>query len=236
MLSTLFCFASVFAVFLSMLDFYEKISLFEDEDVAGVFRLSSFTMAKGLALPVIGLFLVFLFMFPLFREGGGGVIFFLLALVGVCLAGLRPIVRWYGTLFIVTNKRIFKIVRHGLFKKNVEEIILDLIGVVSYGTTGVWETLARAGTMKLVFKDSAREPLMFPFVSEPARMLDVISRQLHNRGAAPIVPPSPDAKDHGDEPIKSPVEKTHFVKKDLRPHVKPAFAADSGDIDSIWNE
>ena len=220
-----------------MFDFYEKISLFEDEDVRGVFRLSSVTVIRGLFLPLLGFFLTMFLMSALINAGGWGVLIFLSLLLVVGLAIAHHVVKWYGTLFIITNRRVFRIVRHGLFKKDVDELSLDIINSVRYTTKGILETIFRTGTVHIAFKDAARKEAELYFIDNPSGMLDTISRLLHGQPLpteTPVVTPK-HAIVHEDSDLGH-----HVVKEESTP--KPIFKERSlesgGDVDiaSIWKE
>lgn len=118
---------------------------FEDEEVRLVFRKHPIVMRKGLILAAAGLLVG---MIPALIEpqysyffGGlaGG---FLLAMVL-----LFPWwVRWYFSVFIMTDRRFIQQTR-SLLQVNVVDIGLDQIQMINYQITGLEQTVLRFGTI-----------------------------------------------------------------------------------------
>lgn len=162
-----------------MINLYETVRLFEDEDIVGCFRSHAMVMAKPLAPHIAILLLLFLFMFPLFYQGilGVGAFFSILILDSAMIA--RKVVMWYGTLHILTSRRLFSLTRDGFFKKGVHEVMLDSIASLSYGTHGVMQTIFKLGNITISFKGGSESTRILVNLASPQLVLDTISRQIH---------------------------------------------------------
>lgn len=118
---------------------------FEDEDVLLVFRKHPIVMRKGLILAMFG---ILLGMIPaLIRPEYS---YFFGGLVGGLLLGVVLIfpwwVRWYFSVYIMTNQRFIQQTR-SLLQVNVVDISLEQIQMINYQITGLQETLLNYGTI-----------------------------------------------------------------------------------------
>lgn len=120
-------------------------------------------------------FLLFLFLFPLFRLGMIGSVLFFVCL-GIDLFFIfRILITWYGTCFIITNQRVIIVIRTGYFKKNVQETPFSSIAEISYQTNGFLQMLLSFGSIKLTFPPP-REPFFLHSIGRPETLLDTLSR------------------------------------------------------------
>lgn len=125
-------------------------------------------------LYALWLLIPFFFLFPLFREGViGAVIFFLLVITGL-LFFLRAYVRWFGTVLILTDKRVVDIDQRGYFDRIVTEASYNQIDEASYRVKGFWSTVFRYGSIRLDLAGSAAD-IEFEKISRPARVHDLIN-------------------------------------------------------------
>lgn len=173
----------------TMIDLYETVSLFDDEEIVGFFRSHWVVLVRPLLVPLGGLWLLAFIMFPLISFGlvGVGVL-----LVGVLLAGLvawRRMVIWYGTFYILTNRRLFILKRAGFFKKKMHEIALNKVASLSYDTKGVAQTIFRLGTVHLAMRDGQDGGVLLENLARPQVTMDTISRQVHALQTITIPPP-----------------------------------------------
>ncbi len=153
----------------------EQLTLFDDENIIATFRAHPLRLVSSLwwlVLLFIGLFFV---MFWLWYQGPIGVGVFVVILFYIVMASSRRVLRWYGTLTILTNKRVLNIRRGGLFKKNVDEIPLSKIMSLSYEQKGGLQALANIGNIILSLRDAIAPQLVISYLSAPQKVLDIIS-------------------------------------------------------------
>lgn len=155
----------------------ETVNLDPDEKIVGIFRSHSFGAFRRLALPAFGLCVLFLFLFPLFRLGFWGVFLF----VGLCVADIaivaRILISWYGTVYILTTRRLFGMRRFGFFKKQTQEILLENISELSAKIHGPFSVLFRFGDVALMLYTSSHSYTLHE-VTEPQEVLTAISHQI----------------------------------------------------------
>lgn len=118
---------------------------FEDEETLLVFRKHPIVMRKGLILASFGLLVG---MIPALLKpeysyffGGlaGGFILFIILI-------LPWWVRWFFSVYIMTDKRLIQQTR-SLLQVNVVDIGLDQIQMINYQVAGLEQTLLRFGTI-----------------------------------------------------------------------------------------
>jgi len=86
--------------------------------------------------------------------------------------------KWYlhhKTYVIVTNKRILKFVRNGLFSEHMKELKLDQLNEVSSAKVGFVEKLFKLGNIKVVGKDK-ENVIWFKWIKYPQEVVLYISR------------------------------------------------------------
>ena len=118
---------------------------FEDEEVLIVFRKHPITMRKGLILASLGLLAG---MIPALIKPTYGWFFGGLGL-GFLLATLLMFpwwVRWYFSVYIMTDKRFIQQTR-SLLQVNVVDISLEQIQMINYQIVGLEQTLLHYGTI-----------------------------------------------------------------------------------------
>ncbi len=126
------------------------------------------------ALYVLWLVIPFFFLFPLFREGLGGVLVFLGLVISGGVMLLRRSMRWSGTVLVLTDKRIIDIDQRGFFDRIVTEVAYTQIDEASYRVKGFWATIFRYGSIRLDLNGSAAD-IQFDFVPRPARVHNLIN-------------------------------------------------------------
>ena len=162
-----------------MLDLYETVSLFDGEDTIAFFRSHPAVLVRPLVLPVLVLFCIFFLLFFFFRLGPYGVAAFLILLLVDLIFIARRTMAWYGTFYILTNKRLFAITRSGLFKTTVREVMLAKVASLGYGSKGMIHTIFRLGTVDLTVRDGQDLIVALLDLSSPQIAMDTISRQVH---------------------------------------------------------
>ncbi|MBI4268440.1 PH domain-containing protein [Candidatus Uhrbacteria bacterium] len=157
--------------------FSEQVTLDSSESIQGLFRSHFFHLLVRIAVPFLGLCVFFLFLFPLFRNGLGGVAVFFAGILFCSLTIAHFVMAWYGTLFILTNRRLLAIRRTGLFKKQAQEIVLENVSELSYNTRGLVEMIFRFGDVKLTLY-TASHSFTLHDIPNPHDVLNAISRQM----------------------------------------------------------
>ena len=118
----------------------------EGEKVKFIFRRHMATMQKGWnffwALVIIGIIPMFLW------QNDVRMFWLFLACLVVALLGLAyAYMRWYFSIYIVTNERLRQISQKGFFKKSVVDLSLDKIESISYGVPGIMGGIFGYGTI-----------------------------------------------------------------------------------------
>ena len=126
---------------------------FDDEDTLLVFRKHPIVMRKGLILAAFGTLIGPLYTLILTYVDKNNPptlkFFFLSLLFSFILASILIFpwwVRWYFSVYIMTNKRFIQQTR-SLLQVNVVDIGLDQIQMINYQIAGLEETVLRFGTI-----------------------------------------------------------------------------------------
>jgi hypothetical protein len=126
---------------------------FEDEDTLLVFRKHPIVMRKGLILASFGMLIGPLYSLILIyanKNNPPSLTFFFGSLLASLVLAMILIfpwwVRWYFSVYIMTNKRFIQQNR-SLLQVNVVDIGLDQIQMINYQIAGLEETLLRFGTI-----------------------------------------------------------------------------------------
>ncbi|MGH7157430.1 MAG: hypothetical protein ACREGG_04990 [Candidatus Saccharimonadales bacterium] len=126
---------------------------FEDEDTLLVFRKHPIVMRKGLVLAAFGMLVgpVFTLILTYVHKNNPPSLgfFFASLLASFTLAWILIFpwwVRWYFSVYIMTNKRFIQQTR-SLLQVNVVDIGLDQIQMINYQIAGLEETVLRFGTI-----------------------------------------------------------------------------------------
>lgn len=157
--------------------FQETIHLDGTETIQIIFRSHVFHVLARIAIPFVILCLLFLFLFPLFRSGVSGVVLFFFIFFVISLIILHYVMAWYGTLFVLTSRRLLSVRRSGIFKKQAQEIVLENISELSYSTRGLVQMLLQFGDVKLTLY-TASNSFLLRNVPNPHTILNAISRQM----------------------------------------------------------
>src|SRR5579862_4302649 len=126
---------------------------FEDEDTLLVFRKHPIVMRKGLILAAFGMLigpLYTLILTYIHKNNPPSLAFFFASLLASFILAMVLIfpwwVRWYFSVYIMTNKRFIQQTR-SLLQVNVVDIGLDQIQMINYQIAGLEETVLRFGTI-----------------------------------------------------------------------------------------
>ncbi|MBI2475364.1 PH domain-containing protein [Candidatus Uhrbacteria bacterium] len=151
------------------------------EEILETVRTSLVPSLPRFLLFIFWILVPFFFLFPLFREGVGGVIVFFGLLISGMVLFLREYTRWSGTQLIITDKRIVDIDRRGFFDRVVTEATYRQIDEASYRVKGFFATVFRYGTIRLLLNGSSAD-IEFARVFRPSRVHNLINdlREEHN--------------------------------------------------------
>lgn len=170
----------------------------DDEDVLFVFRKHPVVMRKGLILGLIGP-MVGILPVAIWPELGYNAFF--IGLAGGVLFGLLLFlpyfIRWYFSVFIVTDQRFVQVTRKGLFSKSIVDLSLKQIQSVNYEVNGLQETMLGYGT---ILVQTLIGDLVIHDVEKPSSIYKKLLMILNNLGIQPVSPTenSETVKDNGD--------------------------------------
>jgi hypothetical protein len=126
---------------------------FEDEETLLVFRKHPIVMRKGLILAAFGMLVgpLYTLILTYVKKNNPPTLsfFFISLLASLALAMILIFpwwVRWYFSVYIMTNKRFIQQNR-SLLQVNVVDIGLDQIQMINYQIAGLEETVLRFGTI-----------------------------------------------------------------------------------------
>jgi hypothetical protein len=126
---------------------------FEDEETKLVFRKHPIVMRKGLILAAFGMLVGPLYTLVLTyidKNNPPTLGFFFFSLLAsfalACMLIFPWWVRWYFSVYIMTNKRFIQQNR-SLLQVNVVDISLEQIQMINYEIAGLEETVLRFGTI-----------------------------------------------------------------------------------------
>jgi hypothetical protein len=150
------------------------IELKPREEVLDVIHASILPRVGKLALLIVWVMLPFFFLFPLMREGGIGVVAFVIWLSSGLIALYRAYYMWANTVFVVTDKRVVDCEQKGLFHRVVTEARFDQIDEVSYYIKGFAPTIFRYGTVLIQLHGSSADIHVME-VKRPHRVTDLMN-------------------------------------------------------------
>lgn len=154
---------------------------FDDEEVKLVFRKHPIVMRKGLVLASLGLLLGVLpaLFKPTYAFYFGGLA------VGLVLAIVIMFpfwIRWYFSVYIMTNQRFIQQTR-SLLQTSVVDLSLEQIQMINYRVAGLQETLLGFGT--IVIQTYVGE-LTIRDVHRPAKLQKEMVETLKTLGVHPV--------------------------------------------------
>jgi len=153
---------------------------YDDEEVLYVFRKHPVVMRRGLVYFMLAILLgtVPSFINPtftyLYLGLSGGVI------LGMVVA-LPSWIKWYFSVYIVTDQRFIQVTQNGFFNKKVIDLSLNQIQMVNYEVSGIQETLLGFGTLTV---QTFVGNLVIRDVHKPAKVQHELLGILRSRGIA----------------------------------------------------
>ena len=167
---------------------------FEDEEALLVFRKHPIVMRKGLIFAMLAILLGTI---PALIKPTYG--YFFGGLAGGFILGLIIIfpswVRWYFSVYIMTDKRFIQQTR-GLLQVNVVDIGLEQIQMINYQIIGLQETLLNFGT---IIVQTYVGDLVIRDVHHPARIQKKMVHILRDLGIHPTQRPFRDDDTNHEE-------------------------------------
>jgi hypothetical protein len=157
---------------------------FEDEETLLVFKKHPIVMRKGLIFFMLAILAGVLpaLVKPTYSIFFGGMVLgFLLGLLLI----FPSWVRWYFSVYIMTNKRFIQQSR-SLLQVNVVDIGLDQIQMINYQISGLQETLLNFGT---IIVQTYVGDLVIRDVHHPARIQKKMVHELRELGIHPTSRP-----------------------------------------------
>jgi hypothetical protein len=165
---------------------------FEDEDVLLVFRKHPIVMRKGLILAMLGLLagpLYTLILTFINSSNPPTMNFFFGSLIGGVVLGvillLPSWVKWYFSIYIMTNQRFIQQTR-SLLQVNVVDLGLEQIQMINYQIAGLQETLLGFGTIMV---QTYVGDLIIRDVHHPAKIQKKMVHILRDLGVHPTQRP-----------------------------------------------
>ena len=150
------------------------IELRPREEVLELAQASVLPKLWAFALAVIWSVLPFFFLFPLWRQGGWGVMaFFVWLASGLFLLG-RLYFKWARTVFLVTDRRVVDHDQRGLFHTVVTQAQYEQIDEVSVHVKGVMATLLKYGTLTLKLHGAAAD-IEVEHIRRPEHLADLLN-------------------------------------------------------------
>ncbi len=126
---------------------------FDEEEVLLVFRKHPIVMRKGLVLASVGMVLgpIYTLILTYARPNSPPSIGFFFASLGIsliiaCILIFPWWVKWYFSVYIMTNQRFIQQTR-SILQVNVVDISLDQVQMINYQVSGLEQTLLGFGTI-----------------------------------------------------------------------------------------
>ncbi len=149
-----------------------------DEEIVQIYHAFFLPFVPKL-IPVALWFVVpFFFLFPLSRQGIAGMVLFAALTLSALVFGWRLMYRWRGSVFVVTDKRVFDIEQKGFFDRLVSEVSLDRVDDVTYEVKGMFATLFGYGSVRVIVQGTGAD-LEVRRVREPARLHHLLNDLRH---------------------------------------------------------
>lgn len=155
----------------------EELTLDADEQLVSFFRPHSIYCIVWCFFLALLLIALSLFMFKIFEIGIWGIIFFILLFCLLTFLFFSKVLAWYGTISILTSRRLLSIKRSNLIKKQVTEVRLQNVSELSYTSKGFIQTVFHFGNIHLTvyLTNSTHTIHNIPL---PQKVMDMISAQI----------------------------------------------------------
>lgn len=165
---------------------------FDEEDVLLVFRKHPIVMRKGLIVASFGMLvgpLITLILTEVKAKDPPSMTFFFISLLAslalACVLIFPSWVRWYFSVYIMTNRRLIQQTR-SLLEVNGVDLSLEQIQMISYQVSGLQETLLNFGTIVV---QTYVGDLVIHNVHKPAHIQKKMTHILRDLGIHPVQRP-----------------------------------------------
>lgn len=166
---------------------------FDDEETLLVFRKHPIVMRKGLILAAFGMLvgpLYTLILTYIDKNNPPTIAFFFASLIFSFILAMILMfpwwVRWYFSVYIMTNKRFIQQTR-SLLQVNVVDIGLDQIQMINYQISGLEETVLQFGTIMI---QTYVGDLVIKHVHHPAKVQKKMVHILRDLGIHHTISPA----------------------------------------------
>lgn len=150
-----------------------RLELGSTEGVQILWRRWWLTLWWRWILLIVVLLLPFFLLYPLLQwQRYGAVVFGILVAVGVAMA-LKWWWQWYGTVLILTNRRIIDCDQRGVFDRVLTAAAFDRITDVHFRRKGVWQTMLGYGTVEYTILPGQTR-IVTPGLRNPAAICQAI--------------------------------------------------------------
>jgi len=150
-----------------------RLGLKTDERVVMTIRTAVVTVLPAAFFAAVFVLLPFFFLMPLLSWRTLGFVLMVFSFGIGLVSGLRTAVAWFGTMTVITDRRIFIVRREGLFARKVHSLPFVKMQGVSYRVKGLWQTVFRYGTV--LIRPTAGKPLRIARVRRPALLEGLIA-------------------------------------------------------------
>ena len=166
----------------------KRLELGSGETVRAVWRRWWLTRWWRWLLMIVAVLLPFFLLYPLLQwPGYGPVAFAVLLVVGVSVS-VRWWWQWYGTVLVLTNRRVIDCDQRGLFDRVLTAAAFDRITDVHFRRKGVWQTILGYGTIEYTIVPGQTR-IITPGLRRPAMICQTISQTAADEGADPALDP-----------------------------------------------
>lgn len=173
----------------------KRLELGSGETIRAVWRRWWLTKWWRWLLMILAVLLPFFLLYPLLQWPGYG----LVALVVLVLVGVSLSIRWwwcwYGTVLVLTNRRIIDCDQRGLFDRVLTAAAFDRITDVHFRRKGIWPTMLGYGTIEYTILPGQTR-IITPGLRAPAAICQMISQAAAGEFTEPALATSPASAVH----------------------------------------
>lgn len=153
-----------------------RLGLKQNERIVMAVRSTPVTIAVPAVFSLAFLLAPFFFLMPLLDWETLGMIIMGISFGIGMFFGIRVAIRWFGTMAVITDRRIFIVQRDGYFARKVHVIPYIKMQGVSYRVKGLWQTMFRYGTV--LIRPNAGKPLRIPKIRRPELLEGLIAEAI----------------------------------------------------------
>lgn len=143
-----------------------RLGLKPEERIVMVIRPAPVTILLPALVEAALVLVPLFFLAPLTDWGTFGLIILVTSLATGIFLGLRTFVKWFRSVAVLTDRRLFVVRQDGFMARKVHSLPYLKMQGVSYRIKGVWQTVFRFGTV--VIRPTAGKALRIVRVAKPA--------------------------------------------------------------------